>query len=314
MHENVLNFKLDLAGGTGGAVRYIDVARCMSIVNRKLYRQNGLWHVLGARAYGSQITAASAPASTGVPYTIAIRGAPRTWVCRNAIVKGFEAWKGQQAKAYKAVGTDGIKPKWQDFKVYLDDDHRNGTELTPVSGDQFGGHDPYTIVGGEWVHANIVYEYVDAANLVIQYEPSLHIMGNDNGTTTASLIRQYQESRSLVQSPDPLIGAGIENNIYSQSADAIDEQIEGIIENLANDNDNPPYDHTEYPGNDTNGTDPQSFAIGANTTGATLGRFLNLNGFSAPNGLLEVQVGMTKAESDAGEFWLQLIIGKREAY
>lgn len=313
MQENVLLFKLDLAAGTEGAVRFIDIARCMSMVNRKLHRQNGMWQVLAAKAYAQNKPAGASPA-VGCAFQVAIRGAPRGWVTRNAIVKGFEAWKGQQSKAYKALGTSGVKPKWQDFKVYLNTDHRSGTELTPTSGDMFGATDAYTITGGEWVHSEIVYEFVDGGNTVVQYTPSLHIMGDDDGTTTASLIKQYQESRPLVQAPDPLIGAGIENNIYSQSADAIDEQVEGIIENLANDNDNPPYDHTEYPGNDVNANEPQSYAVAANGTGSTLARFVTMNGFSAVNGLLELQVQLDKAAPDVGEFWLQLVIGKRRPY
>lgn len=310
-HENVLMFKIDLADGVSGAIRYIDIARCMSIVNRKLHRQNGMWEVLAVKAFAERLVGTT---PTGLPFQIAIRGAPRSWVTRNAIVKGFEAWKGQQAKAYKAVGTGGVKPKWQDFKVYLNNNHRAGTELTPTSGDMFGAVDVYSTAGSEWVHAEIVLEFVDGGNTVVQYTPSLHIMGNDDGTTTASLIRQYQESRPLVQSPDPLIGAGIENNIYSQSADAIDEQVEGILENIANDNDNPPYDHTEYPGNDSNATAPQCYAVGANGTGTTLARFVNLNGFSAVNGLLEVQAQVTKDAGQTAEFWLQMVIGKRRPY
>ena len=311
MQENVLLFKLDLAAGTEGSIRYIDIARCMSMVNRKLHRQNGMWQVLAAKAF-AEATVGVTP--TGIPFQVAIRGAPRGWVTRNAIVKGFEAWKGQQSKAYKALGTDGVKPKWQDFKVYLSNAHRAGTEITPTSGDMFGADDAYTITGGEWVHSDIVIEHIDAGNTVVQYQPSLHIIGSDDGITTAGLIQQYQESRPLIQSPDPIIGAGIENNIYAQSSEAIDEQVEGIIENLANDNDNPPYDHTEYPGNDSNASDPQSYAVAANGTGSTLARFVTMNGFSAVNGLLEVQCQLQKAESDAGVFWLQLVIGKRRPY
>ena len=48
MHEHVLNFQIE--DSDAGEV-YIDIAKCMSIVNRKLYRQQGLWHVHGVCTY-----------------------------------------------------------------------------------------------------------------------------------------------------------------------------------------------------------------------------------------------------------------------
>ena len=48
MQEHVLSFKI--ANQNQGEV-YIDIAKAMSIVNRKLYRQQGLWHVHGVCTY-----------------------------------------------------------------------------------------------------------------------------------------------------------------------------------------------------------------------------------------------------------------------
>ncbi len=309
MHENVLNFKIDLAAGAEGAIRYIDIAKCMSMVNRKLYRQQGLWHVLGARAYAQNLPGGALPVS-GVPYSVSIRGAPRSWPCRNSLVKAFEAWKDQQQLAYESTSRS-IKPVWQDFKVYLNAGHFAGTEITPTAGDQFGATDPYTL--GEWVHSKLVIEAADGAGAVVQTEPEMWIVGND-AAPNVGLIKQYAESRALVQSPDPVLPGGIEDNIFAQSAEALADQVEEIIENMDADNDEPPYDRTTYPGGGVNANVVQCFAAAANSTGATLGRFLNLNGFSAPNGLLELQVELGKANPDVGEFWIQLIIGKREAY
>lgn len=301
-----------MIAGTEGAIRYIDIAKCMSMVNRKLMRQQGVWHVLAARAYAQNKPGGASPA-IGCAFQVAIRGAPRSWVTRNSLVKMFEFWKDQQAKAYSALGTDSVKPKWQDFKVYLSEDHIAGTELTPTSGDQFGAQDAYNL--GEWIHSKIVYEEVDGGNTVVQYEPEIFVIGpNASPTVRVGTIAQYAESRAKPVSPDPSLPPNIANNIFQKGHDALDEQIEGIVENLADDNDTPPYDVDTYPGGASNAIDPQTFAMGANSTGSTLARFINLNGFSAPNGLLEVQCQLDKAEPDVGEFWLQLVIGKREAY
>jgi len=318
MHENVLNFKLDMAAGTEGAIRYIDIAKCMNLVNRgplNKYRQNGLWTVLAARAY---LQVNTVPVSA-CPFSVAIRGAPRSWVTRNAILKGFALWREQQKLAYDA-SSPSIKPKWQDFKVYLHDDHRTGTEIIPTSGDQFGADDPY--IEGEWIHSKIVYtvEEPGAGTGILTHEPKLMIMGGDavDPTDAVSLIRQYQISRAKPMSPDPTVPGAISESIYAQSAGSLGEQVIEITDNLESANDEPPYDLDNYPGGSTNASDPQSFAYASSPGGVgaiqTLPRVLNLNGFSAPNGLLQVQVTSQKAEGSAGEFWLQLVIGSREAY
>ncbi len=311
MHEHVLSFRIP--SSDSGEV-YIDIAKAMSMVNRKLYRQQGLWHVHGVCTYADSDLAAGG--TIGVPYTVAISGAPRTWVTRNALVKAFEKWKDQQKQAYDAASTS-IKPKWQDFKVWLNDNHRTTGDLIPTSGHMFGGVDPYT--AGEWVQSKIVYERVDGAGNVVQSEPELHILGPDNGTTNKGLIVQYGDSRALVQSPDPVTPGNLSTNIYTLSEGALSAQLEEITENLETDNDEPPYDQITYPGGSSNGNEPLLYSFGANSS--TAKRKLTLNGFAAPNGLLEIQYnkdpplgGDDPATPNSGELWIQLFVSHREAY
>ena len=144
MEETVLTFKLD--GASGAGEDYIDIAQCMSMVNRKLNRQQGLWSVLGVTLFADALDSNVAPPQrTGVPYTVAISGAPRTWVTRNSLVKAFHAWRDQQLLAVDSAGSESLKPRWEDFKVYLNENHRAyvaaGSLLTPVSGHMFGGDD-----------------------------------------------------------------------------------------------------------------------------------------------------------------------------
>ncbi len=309
MHEHVLSFRIP--NSDSGEV-YVDIAKAMSQINRKLYRQQGLWHVHGVCSYAESDLVAGG--TTGVEYTVAISGAPRTWVTRNALVKAFEAWKDQQKKAYDA-SSDSIKPKWQDFKVWLNNNHKTNGSLQPTSGHMFGGVDLYD--NGEWVQSKIVYELADGAGAVQQYEPELHILGDDNGTTNVGLIKQYALSRATVQSPDPILLGGIEDNIYAVSDAALGDQVEEIIENLETDNNEPPYSQLAYPGGSTNGNEPLLYAFGANAS--TAKRKLTLNGFAAPNGLLEIQyakdnIDPAVVQPNSGEIWLQLFVSHREAY
>lgn len=321
MHEHVLSFKIP--NQDSGEV-WLDVAFAMSMVNRKLYRQQGLWHLHGVCTYAeSDYVPAHGGGTTGVPYTVSLSGAPRTWVTRNALVKGFEAWKDQQKLAYDA-SSPSLKPKWQDFKVWLNKAHKDSGVhgLTPVSGHMFGGTDDYMV--GEWKKAELIWEDVDSTVVpptITKHETQLHIMGVGNGFTNVSLIEQYAKSRSRVQSPDPAHLAAIEGNIYTRSEEAIDERVMGIVENLGDDNDNPPYDVDSYPAGPTNGNEPILYAFGANAS--TGKRKLTLNGFAAPNGLIEVQFaketifdedGNPITVPNTGELWIQLFVSHREAY
>ncbi len=291
--ENNLTFKI--AAVPAGEF-YIDTALAMSIVNRKLFRQQGLWTILGMKVY-----AENAADGTGVNFQYAVSGAPRNWVTRNALVKGFEHWKQQQAEAY-AASSPSIKPRWQDFKVYLNENHRTIGDLIPISGHMFGGTDLY-LPPEDWVHSEIIFEQAGAIE-----NPLLHILGPDNGFTNVGLIKQYQTSRARVISPDPDVPSAITTNIYTMMEEASSEKMTEITENLLDANDEPPYDVDDYPGGASNGTEP--ILYGYNSNSSTNKRALAIPGFSAPNGLLEVQV----QASAASDFWITLMVQGRSPY
>lgn len=310
MHEHVLTFRIE---NDDRDEVFIDIAKCMSIVSRKLFRQQGLWHVHGACTYADSVDGAGNV--VGVPYTVAVSGASRTYVVRNALVKAFEVWKDQQQKAYEALGTDSVKPKWQDFKVWLSEEHRDNGDIVPVAGAPFVGSDPF--IAGEWSKSRIVYSIADdVTGEVSTVEPYLHIIGDDDGVDTVGLVKQYAESRSLVTAPEPQTPTNIEDNIYALESEALGNQVEEIITNLTFSNDMPPYDHTMYPQGASNGNMPICYAFAAN--GSTAKRKLTLNGFSAPNGLIAVQWDKDAlaagAVANTGNFWLQIFVSHREAY
>ncbi|AXH79041.1 MAG: hypothetical protein [Circular genetic element sp.] len=318
MEETVLVFKIeDSIGET-----YIDIAKCMSMVNRKLYRQQGLWDVRGVQLFGDALdTNLTNPERVGLPYTVAISGAPRTWVTRNSLVKAFHAWIDQQNKALEAAGSRDLKPRWQDFKVWLNENHRQNGDITPVSGHMFGGDDPYQL--GEWIQSKIVWEEVDGAGLVVEQEPEMVILGPTALPANVALIDQYGDSRALPHSPDPVTPTLLADNMYTQSHDALGEQMEEVTANMKTDNNEPPYQQVNYPGGDGNGHEPLLFGFVANSTGSTNGRKSVMNGFAAPNGLLELQynLDLTRGTSEAPlpdltvpELWLQVVIGRRSDY
>ncbi len=320
MEETVLTFKIEDSFDE----MYIDLAKCMSMVNRKLYRQQGLWEVRGVTLYADALdTNLSNPARVGIPYTVAISGAPRSWVTRNSLVKAFHAWMDQQKRALAST-SESIKPRWQDFKVWLNDNHRIKGDITPVSGHMFGGSDDYMI--GEWVQSKIVVESADGAGLVVEYEPELHILGPDSPTNSGwdskGLIHQYSISRAKQFTPDPELPTDVEHNLYTQSVDPLANQVVEIVHNMETDNNEPPY-NAAYPGGPTNGFEPLLYGFVASTTGATKGRKTVMNGFAAPNGLLELQFALDLSRgTDADplpdytvpELWMQVVVGRRSDY
>jgi len=323
MEETVLVFKIEDAIGEV----YCDVAKCMSIVNRKLYRQHGLWQIMGVQLFAQATdTDLPNPEDVGLPYTVSISGAPRNWVTRNALVKAFHAWMDQQKRALAST-SQSIKPRWQDFKVWLNDNHRLNGDITPVSGHMFGGSDAYDT--GEWVQSKLVVEATDGAGLIVEHEPELHILGPDSpansGWDSKGLIHQYSISRSLPFTPDPELPSNIEHNLYTQSVDPLADQVIEIVHNMETDNNEPPYDADAYPGGPSNGYEPLLFGFTSTGTGAWNGRKSTMNGFAAPNGLLEIQYSLdvTRGPDAEGnsrpdlinpELWMQVVVAGRSDY
>lgn len=311
LEENVLLFHKP--AHSGGSAFFIDLAQSMSILNRKGYSQQGLWTVLGASVWVEN----NAVPSVGVPYTCTISGAPRNWVTRNSLVKIESLWHEQQRNAQRAI-SESIKPVWEDFKVFLNKDHFTlgvANNLTPISGSMFGGNDPYDV--GEWIHSKIVWEEANPAGAIVEAESSLWILGNDDAVTEdKGVITQYARSRAIIHSPDPVLFGDVEDTLYAVATDPLADQMQAIVENMKVDNDEPPYSANTYPGGGSSGTDPLLYAYASNTN--TLGRKVSLNGFSAPNGLLEFVINPTLAApgapGDEADVWIQLVVGRRSDY
>jgi hypothetical protein len=191
-----------------------------------------------------------------------------------------------------------VKPKYHDYKVYLNNVMGTSPEL-PVDANGT------TIPSGEWIYSNYHSEDVDW-NVIATAgagQPSNRqadsftamITGSHVGTaqdwTRIGLIKSWFDSRSEPQQEDPALDtspllADPLVNLFDE-ADAADE----IIGSLASDNDAPPYNidlhfgMAQAVGAHNN---LQRVAFAATQTGA--GQIAALNGFSAICGLVEVQI------------------------
>jgi len=257
--------------GVPDGTSYIDLAKDLSKVNRRLYRQ-GMTYVV----QDVQIGMVAGMEATDV-YQISFATSGNSWIVHNAWRKGYEAWRTQQRDIMDHLPTS--QGKWADFKVYLDDSHEDATTLEPLASDGA------VYLPGEWEHSKLVFD--DDGT---EREFKMHLIGSSNLADTNNesgigLIQEYQNSRAYPNA-DPALPSSASDTIYAKMIGyAPDELTDIMVDNMENDNDLPPYDPDEYPGGDTNADAAVGVRLGS--VNATMS-VTNLGGFIAPCGLIKV--------------------------
>ena len=100
--------------GTGASTfDHIDISQCVSLINRRFYRQGLEWAVAGFTVF----------TDSGITGNIAIGKLPDTWMCDNAYTKAYHAWKDQQDNAIEEAGGQSAVAKYRDFKISMNTDH-----------------------------------------------------------------------------------------------------------------------------------------------------------------------------------------------
>lgn len=257
---------------------YIDLSQCASIVNRRFYRQGLNWAVSGFKLL----------TPGGTTGEVQILKLPNTWVMSNAWEKGFRAWLKQQNQA--ADENESVKAKYNDFKIFADEDHHTkgfSANLLPSSAATLGAGPP-TTAAGEWEASQVVIP--NFVTVGTNYEPFIQAVGDDVGGVggAISLIKAYEDSRSVPQSPDPSVPAGVTSadNIYRAMFD-VGDNMEDVLENVVGKNDELPYPQENYPGGDAQMNSLQIHDA-ENITSTTIGGTTRLKGGNFPCGLVGV--------------------------
>ena len=255
--------------GTGDS--YIDLAKDLSAINRRLYRQGYVYAVQDI-----QLGMMAGMRATDIAQ-FSFSVVPNTYMTHNAWAKAFRAWRRQQKEITDHLGP--ISGKWADFKVYLDDSMEDGTILTPTSGDGAA------ISTGEWEHSKLVFD--DDGT---EREFKMHMIGSSNLTDTneesgIALIEEYADSRAYPNEEPAVLGAA-SNTIYAKLM-GTDEMSDMLVDNAESDNDLPPYDVDDYYGGAANGDASHPVAIAAVSGTESV---LRIPGFIAPCGLIKVAV------------------------
>ncbi len=221
---------------------YVDIAQCLSTINRRSYRQGMNYAVASIEMFSSD------------GCRIGVSTLPTTWVCDNATTKAFEAWKDQRAEVLREQPS--LKAKWSDFKVFMDSAHSTlgvVANLTPrdASGNLY--------LLGDWDPSEYVIPVTGGSGgPASAQEVVMHVVGNhlpagafSNSVTSAGLIKSYANSRAQIMAPNPVDPPGDTTNMYIRTT-SHDEMAADIMQNTHDKNDNPPYDIEDYPGGDLN--------------------------------------------------------------
>jgi len=259
----VVNNQLHYALVNGA--QYIDIFRDLSALNRKLIRQ-------GRIAYVTDMEYTIHSGTTGNGGNLIVNALPNDWVTNNAWKKAQAHWLGQQRNTRKMIG-QSAKPTWEDFKVYFDAAHRAGTTLAVPA---------LSYTGSEWIGSQMVYE---ADNNTIQ-EWYMHVQGDNVGSTDKGLVLAYQNSRATVQPEDPELPAEYSANMYALMAADENMVADEVAQNMESENDAPPYDPDDYPGNDSNIVVGQTCTLLCSPVTSSI--YVNPHVICAPLGLLRL--------------------------
>ena len=267
---------------------FIDLAKDLSALNRRLYRQGRSYHVKRISIVSSNTLAGLTHVDqTQIPGVslfsqnagrVTFSTAPHTWVAMAAWKRGFEAWRKMQRQVLDATGSD-VTPTWNDFKVYLSNDMRTGTIVNPID------NGSNVVKQDDWSYS--FYQSPDgttgADSMAVMLLGS-HV-GSAGSRTAIGLVQSYGDSRATVNDNSPLVPNTLDDDPIANLFDhgtVIDE----IAADMRSKGEDPPYDFDEYPGSGTNV--PKPLVVQQTTLGAD-GR-ASVGGFEAMCGLIEVEI------------------------
>lgn len=292
---------------------FIDVARDLSALNRKLMRQGRMYHIkrisivstntIAGTTHVDQSEIPGVSKFTQNAGFISFSVIPDGWVTRNAWRRGFKSYNLMNEAATPPNHDGALKSTWNDFKVYMDNGHRQSSNiLRPVD----SGNNQVSGTGAEWLYT--VFESPDGTTTADSY--TLHMLGEHTGSggvapwDSVGLVKSYGESRLTVQGQDPDSSMINVNDPLLNLFDG-GSQADEVISRMITTNDKPPYDHTNYPGDNANLPKPQ---VVQQTTLGQDGR-ASVGGFTAMCGLIEIEC-TSPLEDDVYSVLVELAPGK----
>ena len=276
---------------------YIDLARDLSIINRRLVRQKQLFTVHGGLMKDSGGA------------DIQLSTVPMTWTSKLAINRTFRKWREAQKRLHDK--TDGYKaPKYNDFKVYMDTQHIDSRALSPIYNSLGGATVTHT--RGEWNYSTFSQPKLrpSGSNTIAFDEDAdqwtVHVIGrhasdgiahttndeidNPVNYSRVGAIRSWKDSRATPHADTPELPTGQArdlmridplSNLYD-----IDDDDNEYLDIAIDENETAPYSFESVQGYNDNEHQLVSFAD--NSSGEP--DIVTVPGFQALCGLVRIDV------------------------
>lgn len=305
--ERFLRFQYTHPGSAAGEESvYIDIAKELSKVNRRLYRQGMVYRVANISITSRDSTNALVSFGT----------APDTWVTRAAWNRGLNLYNKMNDQVLDQPGSGNRKGRYHDYKVYLSDDMRQkgvGGVLKAID----NGNQQYK--DGEWTYSR--WSTPDGTPTHDLFWTG--ILGAHNGSAGSrayvGLIQSYGESRASVHKESPIFDTDGDDDPLINIFDA-GTHVDELADVVANDSDEPPYGVMNgsdeatigdyYPGAGSNGSKPVVRRLAAvGQQGSSSAPTVMLPGFDTICGLIELEVQTDNPTPDAFDITIELAPG-----
>lgn len=277
--QRFLYFDLDHTG-TDEDFHYIDLAACLSAVNRRLYRQGRLYHVANVSVHDSQADC-----------EVRFATAPNTWVTHKAWTSAFEAWKHQVAEELEDMPEGSPSPtgKWSDFKIYLSNDHKDDVDKAKPIDCEGNAVVMYgTGSDNEWSYTAVQTRVDGSAYSNLNFV----MLGAHNLASNGEIgVIKALEDIWAQQAFEPTLPAGFdESPLLGMTMGNLNNE---ILDAIMDENDQPPYSYLDFPGTDDNL--PHALTARETSITTTQNEMAHVGGFPVPCGLLCVE---TKSGTD----------------
>jgi len=261
--------------GTDEDFHYIDLAACLSAVNRRLYRQCRQYHIANISVHDS-----------AADLEIRFCTVPNTWTTHRALRTMKDAWEDQIQHAIEDLPEDAppVVGKWADFKVYMSSDHIADVDKPkPLDCEQNAVQMYGAGSDNEWFYTAVQTRVSGVAytnlNLVIM---GAHDISN-NGHI--GVIKSLEDVWAQ-QAYDPTLPAGFdESPLLGMNPGPLKN--EEVLDAIMDENDQPPYSYLDMVGTDDNL--PKALVSRETTITSEEQEMALVGGFAVPAGLLLVE-------------------------
>lgn len=273
------------AGATGGDV-YIDIAKALSAVNRRFYRQGLYYYISSIRVHDN---------TGGNGCFWQFDTIPDTWVTKAAWKRAFRAYQKMNARALEAGGID-ITPKYHDFKVVMSSVGASGNTLNPVGGGNSAAS-ATVYAPDDWDISQFVTDdptMTDTGSYIQQDDEDpdtfiIHMVGSNQGGdgnwTSVGAIASLNDTWPRAAVSAPTLDTDADTDPIANLFDAGDTH-DDIRQLLDGANDSTPYDHNMMVG----AANSEEFTLSAQThTSTGAGATAHVPGFCVPLGLIRVR-------------------------